>query len=60
MITAISSSISTSFEWMGKFLTALTTTTGALYPLLSLVGISVGIAVIFLGFRAIRSVLWGF
>lgn len=60
MIEAISGSISTAFSWMGQFLSALTGETGALAPLLPLVGLSVGIAVIFLGFRAIRSVLWGF
>lgn len=59
MLEAISSVIPTVFSWFGQFFSALTTTDGALYVLMPLVGIAVVITLVRFGFGLIRNVLWG-
>lgn len=49
MIDAVGSAISQVLGWVGTFITSLTTTTGALYPLLGLFAIGIAISAILLG-----------
>lgn len=59
LITAVSDGISSVIGWIGTFITSLTTTTGALYPLLGLFAIGISISAILLGIRIVKSVVWG-
>lgn len=49
MIEAVGSAITSVLGWVGTFITSLTTTTGALYPLLGLFAIGIAISAILLG-----------
>lgn len=59
MVEAVTSAISDVITWVGTVITALTSTTGALAPLLPLFAIGIAISAVLLGIRIIRSVVWG-
>lgn len=59
MLEAVTSALSTVITWVGSVVTALTSSTGALNPLLPLLAIGVAVSALMLGIRAIRSFAWG-
>lgn len=59
MLAAVTSAISDVITWVGTVITALTSETGALAPLLPLFAIGIAISAVLLGIRIIRSVVWG-
>lgn len=59
MLDAVTSALGTVIQWVGSVVTALTTTNGALAPLLPLLAIGVAVSALMLGVRAIRSFAWG-
>lgn len=59
MLEAVSSGLTTVIGWIGNVITAITTTEGALAPLLPLFAIGIAISVVFLGVKAIKSIVWG-
>lgn len=59
MLDAVTSAISTVITWIGSFITALTSTTGALYPLLPLFAVGIAISAVLLGVKIVKSVVWG-
>lgn len=59
MLSAVTSAIGTVIEWVGTFITALTSSTGALYALLPLFAIGIAISAVLLGIRIVKSIVWG-
>lgn len=59
MLTAVSSGLTTVIGWMGTVVSSLVGDSAALGELLPLLAISVSISVLMLGFKVIRSVIWG-
>lgn len=59
MLDAVTSAITQVLAWIGSFITALTSTTGALYPLLPLFAIGIAISAVLLGVKIVKSVVWG-
>lgn len=59
MLEAVTSGISTVITWIGSVITALTSTTGALYGLLPLFAVGIAVSAILLGVKMIKSVVWG-
>lgn len=59
MLDAVTSAISTVITWVGTTITALTSSSGALYPLLPLFAIGIAISAVLLGVKLIKSVVWG-
>lgn len=59
MLTAVTSGLTTVIEWMGTVVTAIVGESGSLNELLPLLAISVSISALMLGFKVIRSVIWG-
>lgn len=59
MLAAVTSGLTTVIGWVGTVITAITGTDGALAPLLPLFAIGIAISVVFLGIKAIRSIVWG-
>lgn len=59
MLDAVTSALGTVISWVGTVVTALTSTNGALAPLLPLLAIGVAVSALMLGVRAIRSFAWG-
>lgn len=59
MLEAVTSGLSTVISWVGEVVSALTTTEGALSQLLPLLAIGVSVSALMLGFKAIRSCIWG-
>lgn len=59
MLTAVTSGLTTVIGWVGTVITAITGENGALAPLLPLFAIGIAISVVFLGIKAIRSIVWG-
>lgn len=59
MLDAVTTGLSTVITWIGTVITAMTSTGGALAPLLPLFAIGIAISVVFLGIKAIRSIVWG-
>ena len=57
LISAAGDGITTVVEWLGTILTAILS--GALSPLLPLLGISVAISAIFLCIKVFRGFAWG-
>lgn len=57
LLPAVTSALSTVLEWIGTTITAVTS--GQLKELLPLFAIGIAISVVFLGIRAIRSIVWG-
>lgn len=56
---AVTTALGTVIEWVGTVVTALTTTDGALSPLLPLMAIGISISALMLGVKAIKSFAWG-
>lgn len=59
MIEAVTSALSTIITWCGSVITAITSSTGALKELLPLFAVGIGISVLFLGVKVIKSIVWG-
>lgn len=59
MLAAVTSGLTTVISWVGTVITAITGENGALAPLLPLFAIGIAISVVFLGVKAIRSIVWG-
>lgn len=59
MLAAVTSGLTTVIAWVGTVITAITGENGALAPLLPLFAIGIAISVVFLGIKAIRSIVWG-
>lgn len=59
MLSAVTSGLTTVIGWVGTVITAITGENGALSPLLPLFAIGIAISVVFLGIKAIRSIVWG-
>lgn len=59
MLSAVTSGLTTVISWVGTVITAITGENGALAPLLPLFAIGIAISVVFLGIKAIRSIVWG-
>lgn len=59
MLEAVTSAISTVITWVGTFITALTSSTGALYSLLPLFAVGIAVSAILLGIKIVKSVVWG-
>jgi hypothetical protein len=59
MLAAVTSGLTTVINWVGTVITAITGENGALAPLLPLFAIGIAISVVFLGIKAIRSIVWG-
>lgn len=59
MLAAVTSGLATVISWVGTVITAITGENGALAPLLPLFAIGIAISVVFLGIKAIRSIVWG-
>lgn len=59
MMDAVTSALTTVIQWMGTVLTALTTSTGALYQLLPLFAIGIAISAFLFALNGIRRVTWG-
>jgi len=59
MLAAVTSGLTTVISWVGTVITSITGADGALAPLLPLFAIGIAISVVFLGIKAIRSIVWG-
>ena len=59
MLQAVTDAITTVISWIGSFITALTGSSGALYPLLPLFAVGIAISAILLGVKIVKSVVWG-
>lgn len=59
MLAAVTDAISTVITWVGTVITALTSSTGALYNLLPLFAVGIAISAVLLGVKIIKSVVWG-
>lgn len=59
MLAAVTSGLTTVIEWIGTVISAIVSTDGALAELLPLFAIGIAISVVFLGIKAIRSIVWG-
>ena len=59
MLAAVTSGLTTVIGWVGTVINAITGADGALAPLLPLFAIGIAISVVFLGIKAIRSIVWG-
>lgn len=57
LLPAVTSALGTVLDWIGTTITAVTT--GQLKDLLPLFAIGIAISVVFLGIKAIRSIVWG-
>lgn len=59
MLDAVTSGLTTVIGWMGTVIDAIVGTDGQLSELLPLFAIGIAISVVFLGVKAIRSIVWG-
>ena len=59
MLDAVTSGLSTVITWIGTVITAIVGTDGALKELLPLFAVGIAISVVFLGVKAIKSIVWG-
>lgn len=59
MIEAVTSALGTIITWCGTVITAITGASGALKELLPLFAVGIGISVLFLGVKVIKSIVWG-
>lgn len=59
MLEAVTSGLTTVIGWIGTVIDAIITTDGQLAELLPLFAIGIAISVVFLGVKAIRSIVWG-
>lgn len=59
MLEAVTSGLTTILTWCGTVVGELTTADGALAELMPLFAIGIGISVVFLGVKVIKSIVWG-
>lgn len=59
MLAAVTSGLETVIGWIGTVITAITGEAGALKELLPLFAVGIAISVVFLGVKAIKSIVWG-
>lgn len=59
MLEAVTSALTTVIGWVGSVVTALTGAEGQLNELLPLLAVGVAVSALMLGFKAIRSAIWG-
>lgn len=59
LLGAVTSGLSTIITWIGTVIDAIVGADGALADLLPLFAIGIAISVVFLGIKAIRSIVWG-
>lgn len=59
MIEAIGSAFTGVIGWIGEFIGALVSTDGALKEMLPVFAIGVGVSVLMLGIKAVKSMTWG-
>ena len=59
MVEAIGSAFTGVIGWVGEFVTALTTAEGALNDLLPVFVIGIGVSLLLLGIKAVKSMTWG-
>ena len=59
MIAAISSAFTGVIGWIGEFISALVGAEGALKEMLPVFAIGVGVSVLMLGIKAVKSMTWG-
>lgn len=59
MLAAVTSGLTQVITWIGTVITAIVGETGELNALLPLFAIGIAISVVFLGIKAIRSIVWG-
>lgn len=59
MLEAVTSGLTTVIGWIGTVIDSMTTTDGDLASLLPLFAVGIAISVIFLGVKAIKSIVWG-
>lgn len=59
IITAMTSVLIGVIGWIGDVVSALFTAEGALYPMLVLFLLGIVVSIVFVGVKAIRSLVWG-
>lgn len=59
MLNAVTTGLTTVIGWIGTVISAITGTDGELSALLPLFAIGISISVVFLGVKAIKSIVWG-
>lgn len=59
MLDAITTALTSVLSWFGTVVTSITSSTGALYPLLPVFAIGIAIAITYAVIRLVRSVAWG-
>ena len=59
MLEAVTSGLTTVIGWIGTVIDSMTTTDGDLASLLPLFAVGIAVSVIFLGVKAIKSIVWG-
>lgn len=59
MLSAVTTALGTVIDWVGTVISSMTATDGALGELLPLFAVGIAISVVFLGVKAIKSIVWG-
>ncbi len=59
MIAAVTEAFTGVLGWVGSFVDALVTTDGSLNALLPLFAIGIGVSVVYMVVRVVKSVIWG-
>ena len=59
MLEAVTSGLTTVLDWIGTVVTSITSTSGDLNALLPLFAVGIAISVVFLGIKAVKSIVWG-
>lgn len=59
MLASITSALTQFLTWIGSVVTALTSSEGALAPLLPILVISVAASLLFVGIKLVRRICWG-
>lgn len=59
LLTEVGSALTSVIGWCGNVITAVTTESGALNPLLPLWAVGIGISALMLGIRVMRGFAWG-
>lgn len=59
MWVAVETAFSSILTLMGTFITALTSSSGALYPLLALFAVGISISLVMVAVKIVRKITWG-
>ncbi len=59
MLESVTSGLTTVLGWIGTVVTSITSTSGELKELLPLFAVGIAISVVFLGIKAVKSIVWG-